>query len=162
MTAMSLTKNGIMGPIVSGNRACKGIVLVVDDEPCLVKSASRLLSSMGFEVLIAEGGPQAVEICRARGHEIDLVLLDLVLREMTSVEPLRQMRALRPDIKVILTSGYSEQECLDHFAGAMPDRFLQKPFGYEALNTAMQTVLYPRGTARPTPGGILPGRSSEH
>lgn len=147
---------------MAGSRPCEGIVLIVDDEPCLAKSAARLLSSMGFEVLIAEGGSQAVEVCRTRGQEIDLVLLDLVLREMTSMETLRQMRALHPDIKVILTSGYSKQECLDRLTDKMPDHFLQKPFGYAELNAVVQALLYPRGRRKPTPGGILPGRSSQH
>jgi len=124
------------------------MVLIVDDEPRLAKAASRLLTSMGFEVLIAEGGRQAVEICRAHADKIDLVLLDLVLREMTSMEALRQMRALHPAIKVILMSGYSKQESLDRFADVQPDGFLPKPFGYKELEALVRAALCAQGSRR--------------
>lgn len=131
-------------PFLPGMRPSEGTVLVVDDEPTLATATSRLLHSMGFEVLIATGGRQAVEICRARGDEIDVVLLDLVLQEMTSVETLRQLRSLRPGIRVLLTSGYGKQESVDGFAGMRLDGFLPKPYGYTELKNAVRAVLAPR------------------
>ena len=124
-----------------GNSVSEGAVLVVDDEACLARATSRLLRSMGFGVLVASGGEEAVEICRVRGDDIDVVLLDLVLRGMTSVEALRQMRSLRPGMRVILTSGYSRQESLHNFAGMPLDGFLMKPFGYEDLESALRAAL---------------------
>ena len=125
-------------PCQSGS---EGTVLLIDDEPYLAKSTSRLLRSMGFGVLVASGGEEAVEICRVRGDDIDVVLLDLVLRGMTSVEALRQMRSLHPGMRVILTSGYSKQESLHNFAGMPLDGFLMKPFGYEDLESALRAAL---------------------
>lgn len=118
-----------------------GTVLVVDDEPSVTRAASRLLRTMGFKVLVATDGPEAVEICRARLGEIDLVLLDLVLPRMTSVETLRQLRSLCPGIKVMLTSGYSRQESGAGFRDMPLDGFVQKPFGYTELENAVRSAL---------------------
>jgi two-component system cell cycle sensor histidine kinase/response regulator CckA len=128
-------------PISEEKRVTRGLVLVVDDEPFLIKAASRLLHSMGFEVLAATGGAQAVEICRDRGDDIDVVLLDLVLKEMTSMETLEQLRSLRPGIKVILTSGYTRQESADRIRGMRVDGFVSKPFGYDELENAIRSAL---------------------
>ena len=131
-----------MGESVSEDRrVTRGLVLVVDDEPFLIKAASRLLHSMGFEVLAATGGAQAVEICRDRGDDIDVVLLDLVLKEMTSMETLEELRSLRPGIKVILTSGYTRQESADRIRGMRVDGFVSKPFGYDELENAIRSAL---------------------
>jgi DNA-binding response OmpR family regulator len=116
-------------------------VLVIDDEPYMAKATSRLLRSMGFDFQIATTGPDAVQICRARGDEIDVVILDVVLPEMSSIETLRQMRALRPGIKVILMSGYGKQESMDRFAGMELDGFVSKPFGYNELENVVRAAL---------------------
>ncbi len=122
----------------------EGTVLIVDDEPTVTKAASRLLRSMGFEVYIAGGGREAVEICRAHGDDIDVVLLDLVLEQTSSQEVLLQMRVLRPGIKVILMTGYGKQESMDRFADMRLDGFVAKPFGYTELENAVRAVLNPR------------------
>lgn len=130
-------------PASSGKRQTEGTVLVVDDELHTAKAASRLLSSMGFEVQIATGGLKAVEICGNRGAEIDLVLLDLVLPDMTSLETLRRIRSLRPGIKVVLTSGYDRQESLQNFADMQLQGFVGKPYGYTELESLIRAVLRP-------------------
>jgi len=130
---------------MSGKRLSEGTVLIVDDEPALTRSAARLLRSMGFEVYLAAGGREAIGICLAHGAEIDVVLLDLVLQEMTSVETLRQIRSLHPGMKVILTSGYGRQEFVDSFEGMRLDGFIEKPFGYVELERAVRAALNPRG-----------------
>ena len=124
----------------------EGTILIVDDESSIARAASRLLHSMGFEPLIALSGQEAVEICRARGDEIGLVLLDVVLQETTSLETLQQLRSIRPGIKVILTSGYGSAESVEGFADMRLDGFLPKPFGYHELENAVRAALNPRGT----------------
>ncbi len=116
-------------------------VLIIDDDPSLVKATSRLLRSMGFDVLIATGGREAVEICRAGAKEISVVLLDLMLSGEFSTETLRQLRSFRPAIKVILTSGHDKQESVSRFAGLRLDGFLRKPFGYAELESTIRAVL---------------------
>jgi two-component system, cell cycle sensor histidine kinase and response regulator CckA len=128
-------------PVMSGKRLSGGKVLVVDDEPSLSRAASRLLHSMGFEVFVATVAQEAVEICRARGAEIDAVLLDYHLQGTTSMEALRQMRSLRPGIKVILMSGYGKPESVANFAGMRLDGFLPKPFGYAEFENVIRAAL---------------------
>jgi DNA-binding NtrC family response regulator len=127
--------------VMSGKRLSEGTVLVVDDDQSLAKAASRLLQSMRFDVLVAMGGHEAVEICRVRGEEINVVLLDLFLQEMTSMETLRQMRSLHPGIKVILMSGYGKQESAARFPGMRLDGFVAKPFGYTELENAIRAAI---------------------
>jgi DNA-binding NtrC family response regulator len=134
--------------VVGARRVSETTVLVVDDEPTLARAAARLLRSMGFQVQIAAGGREAVEICLAHGDEIDVVLLDVVLREMSSAETLRQMRSLRPGIKAILTSGYGKQESMVGFAGIRLDGFVPKPFGYTELENAIRAALGTRAAER--------------
>jgi len=128
-------------PVMSGKPQSKGTVLIIDDEPSIARAASRLLHSMGFEALVATAGQEAVEICQARGDEIDVVLLDVVLETTTSLETLRQIRALRPEVKVILTSGYDKAESMDGFAGLRLDGFVPKPFDYAELENAVRAAL---------------------
>jgi two-component system cell cycle sensor histidine kinase/response regulator CckA len=122
-------------------RLSEGTVLIVDDEPTLIRAASRLLKTMGFDVLIATDGKEAIEICRAKADRIDVILLDLILPEMTSVETLRRLRSIRPGLKVILTSGYSKDESIARFGSAPPDGFVAKPFGYAELENAVRAAI---------------------
>lgn len=133
---------------MTGNCLRRGTVLVVDDEPSVTRAASRLLCGMGLEVLVATVAQEAVEICRARGKEIDAVLLDLYLQGTKSLETLREMRSLHPGIKVVLMSGYGRCESLDEFAGMRLDGFLHKPFGYTEIENAIRVALaQPPGAA---------------
>ncbi len=127
--------------VTQGKDPAESTVLIVDDDPSLARAASRLLRSMGFKVLIAHGGREAIEICRVRVNEIDVVLLDLVLSEMSSLETLQQLRSMSPGIKVILTSGYGKQESAARFAEMQPDGYLPKPFGYFELESAIRVAL---------------------
>ncbi len=116
-------------------------MLVIDDEPSVARAALRLLHSMGFDALAATRGHDAIEICRNHGGEIDVVLLDLVLQGMTSLETLNQISSLRPGVKVLVTSGYSNQESASRFSGMRPDGFVSKPFGYTELENAIRSLV---------------------
>ena len=128
-------------PVMPGKPSSETTVLIIDDEPSVARAASRLLRSIGFDVLVATGRQEAVEICQARGDEIDVVLLDVVLSETNSKETLQQIRALCPAIKVILTSGYGKAESAGDFAGIQLDGFVPKPFGCRELETAVRAAL---------------------
>jgi two-component system, cell cycle sensor histidine kinase and response regulator CckA len=128
-------------PVMSGKCTRRGTVLVVDDDQRLTRAISRLLRAMELEVLVATGSQEAVEICRARGNEIDAVLLDLYLQGKKSMETLRQMRSLHPGVKVILMSGYGRQESVDNFAGMRLDGFLLKPFGFTELESTIRAAI---------------------
>ncbi len=104
-----------------------GLVLVVDDEDTVRHVASRLLGFLGFESVAAANGREAVELFPTLG-EVRFVFLDLTMPHMDGQETLRELRRLRPDLRVLIMSGFSTQEVADRFAGDRHIDFIQKPF----------------------------------
>jgi PAS domain S-box-containing protein len=124
-------------PFVKG----RGTILLVDDEAMVLEVGAKLLSHMGYEVMKAGGGREAVEIFRKRFREIDLVILDMVMPGKGGGEVFDEMRAIHPDVKVLLLSGYS----LDGEAKRIMDRgcngFIQKPFGIHELSMKIGSLV---------------------
>ncbi|MBI5549560.1 MAG: response regulator [Deltaproteobacteria bacterium] len=114
-----------------------GVVLVADDEPIVRSAARGILVRMGFEVLLACDGDEAVQTFRAHADRIALVLLDVQMPNKTGPEALREIRALKPAVKAILSSGYS----LDEVASAACDAFAQKPYGVDELADLVRQVM---------------------
>ncbi|MCB1044031.1 MAG: response regulator [Acidobacteria bacterium] len=110
-----------------------GTILVVDDEPSILEMATKILSSAGFHVICASNGLQAVDLFRTHIGKIDGVLLDFTMPEMDGEEALTAMRALQPDLFVVLSSGYTEKHASQRFQKVKPDRFLQKPYRAQEL-----------------------------
>jgi DNA-binding NtrC family response regulator len=111
----------------------RGLALIVDDEPSVRHVATRMLESMGFEVVAAATGPDAVQILRARPDAFTVLLLDLTMPGGRGDETFRELRAIRADVPIILMSGYSHHEAAAHFEGEELAGFLQKPFRLEKL-----------------------------
>jgi PAS domain S-box-containing protein len=132
---------------VSGPRAKavpgSGTVLVIDDEPIVRDLAKRFLERSGYTVLIAESGPAAIEVVRAQGGRIDLALLDASMPGMGGEEALVHLRKVKPDLKVIVSSGYSEVEALRLFGEVPISGFIQKPYTVHALASAVQSGMEP-------------------
>lgn len=118
-----------------------GILLVVDDEAVVRNLASEMLQSMGFQVLTAKDGEEAVELFRSRAAEIRLVLLDMTMPRMDGEATFLQMRKIRGDVKAILSSGYNEQTATARFVGRGLAGFIQKPYRYDALQAVVRRVL---------------------
>ena len=112
--------------------ACE-TVLVVDDEPVVLRTARNALERIGCAVLSAESGPVAIDLFRQHAAEISLVILDLSMPGMSGIEVLPQLRKIRPDIPVLVSSGYSESETLRLFTGYRISGFLQKPYTSQRL-----------------------------
>ena len=96
---------------------------------------------MGFTVLSASDGQKCVEIFRAEGNRIRLVLLDMTMPHLDGEETFRELRRLQHDVKVILSSGYSQQSITSQFAGRGLAGFIQKPFRFEELAQAVRSAL---------------------
>ena len=107
-------------------------VLVVDDEEIIRITAKNALETYGYVVLVARDGREAVELFRSQPESISLVLLDLSMPMMNGEETLRLLKAVKPVVKVLLSSGYNEVEATNHFTGKGLAGFIQKP--YTALN----------------------------
>ncbi len=118
-----------------------GTILVVDDEPGIREMARDLLSSLGYDTLLAEDGDVACRVFRENEGKVDLVLLDIVMPRMGGKETFEALRALAPSLPVLLSSGYTvdglAQEILDKGANA----FIQKPYSLTELAQAVRGVL---------------------
>ncbi|MBN1478536.1 response regulator [Candidatus Sumerlaeota bacterium] len=121
-----------------------GKVLVADDEMTVRELARRVLEQVGFEVLLATDGREAVELFRAHADEIRVVLLDMTMPHLDGEETFDKMWDLHPDVRVILSSGYSEQEATERFHGRGLAGFLQKPYRPLGLIETIRGVLEQR------------------
>jgi len=103
-------------------------VLVADDEPLIRRVARSALARGGAQVLVAPDGQEAVELFRDHATEIDVVVLDLTMPRLSGLEAFSRIRAIRSDVPILMTSGYSEQEATNHLAGKGLSGFIQKPW----------------------------------
>jgi len=118
-----------------------GTILVVDDEQGVRQVAAELLRSMGFDILMASDGLEALEQFKASPVPIRAVLMDLTMPHLGGVETFRELRRLDPRCRVVLTSGYNEQDAIQNFLGKGLAAFVQKPFLRGDLMRAMQKAL---------------------
>jgi len=117
-------------------------ILVVDDEQSICDMAVMMLQEIGVtEVLTASDGQEALEIYAREQERISLVLLDLTMPRMGGEEAFAQLRRMNADVKVVLSSGYSESDIEDRFAGKGLYGFIQKPYTSEALQGMVRSVL---------------------
>ena len=118
---------------IPGKEGEQGKILVIEDDAGIRLSVKRILEESGFSVLLAADGFQGVEIFKKTPHDIRLILLDLTMPKMDGEETFRELRKIRGDVRVVLTSGYSEKEATRHFNQADLVGFLPKPFSASEL-----------------------------
>ncbi len=117
----------------------QGKVLLADDEADLRLSFRDILEHLGFEVVSAQDGFEAVQLFQP--GEFVLVFMDLTMPRMDGREAFLQMRSRDSEVKVILISGYSEQEAIDSKQALRPTAFIQKPFNLQLLVSVLEQVL---------------------
>ncbi|MEN6303515.1 MAG: PAS domain S-box protein, partial [Armatimonadia bacterium] len=115
-------------------------ILVVDDEPEVVRVAEEALTSYGYTVLSASAGEQALQIITDDPGKLDLVLLDLIMPGISGQETLARLRPIAPDLRVVFASGYMPDGDREEGPGA-PNGYLDKPFTLERLLQTVRTVL---------------------
>ena len=118
-----------------------GTVLLVDDEDSVRTLGARMLERIGFQALVASDGQEALELYQVRREEIVLVLLDLTMPYMDGEETFRQLLRLDPQVRVVMTSGYTENEMAPRFTGQRVCGFLEKPYTLEALTHCLREAL---------------------
>lgn len=118
-----------------------GTVLVIDDEEMVRRVAKAVLELYGYRVLAAEHGEQGLAVYQQRQDEIQVVLLDLQMPQMGGEETYRRLRLIRPDVRVILSSGYSDTEALGRFAGKDLAGFIKKPYTAAQLAEVVRQAL---------------------
>jgi signal transduction histidine kinase/CheY-like chemotaxis protein len=121
--------------------ASSGTVMVIDDESVVRQVAKTTLERFGYSVIVCEDGPTAIRRFRTMAAEISAVLLDMSMPAMSGEETFRHLRTIRPDVKVILSSGYNEVEVMSRFAGKGLAGFIQKPYTAARLGEMVRSVL---------------------
>ncbi len=118
-----------------------GTILIVDDEETVRAVGRHMLERLGFTVITTEDGLKAVEIFREKYNEIDCVLLDLTMPHMDGEEAFREMRRIRSDIRIIMSSGYNKQEIYRRFAGKGMTGFIHKPYVMKELQKVIRKAI---------------------
>lgn len=118
-----------------------GSILVVDDEESIRGLMRHALLKMGFEVVTANDGREGVEAFRKMADANPLVLLDLTMPHLDGAAAFAELRRIRPDVRVILMSGYSEHPSATQFAGKGLAGFIQKPFNIGDLRELVRSTL---------------------
>ncbi len=118
-----------------------GTILLVDDEEAVLEVGEKLLKVMGYHVLTAREGREAINVYKKHRETVDLVLLDIIMPNMKGGEVFDCLKEINPDIKVLLSSGYS----IDGEASKILERggkgFIQKPFHLERLSETIRAIL---------------------
>jgi signal transduction histidine kinase/ActR/RegA family two-component response regulator len=125
-------------------RSGAGTILVVDDDPMVLRALAAALGSLGYGVLEACGGAEAVDLVRERRGEIRAVLLDMVMPRMGGAATYVALRALAPDLVVLLMSGHASNEDVQGLIDLGACGFVSKPYSIEALGSALAAALAAR------------------
>jgi CheY-like chemotaxis protein len=116
-------------------------VLVVDDEENVRRLAAKILEECGYTVLNAADGAEGVKLFGALAEKVDLVLLDLMMPVLSGREAFHRMRALRPAVRVLLSSGFRHDARVHELMDAGVTGFVEKPYTFQSLSRAVWAAL---------------------
>jgi CheY-like chemotaxis protein len=118
-----------------------GTILVIDDEEMILNMSRVVLEKLGYRVIEARSGGEAVDLAKSFDGEIDLAILDYGLPDTPALKAYRLLKEARPRLKVILCSGYAIGEPIQEILDAGADDFIQKPFSIAGLSAKMRQIL---------------------
>lgn len=121
--------------------AGSGLVLVVDDEAVVRQTARAALERFGYSVLTAEDGLSGADLFREMANRVAVVLLDMTMPGISGEETLRRLQAVKPDVRVVLSSGYHQSEAVRRFTGRGLAGFIQKPYTAAQLAERIKAAL---------------------
>jgi PAS domain S-box-containing protein len=142
--AYSATRTAEPAPVANPSWQGTGTILIVDDEESVRTLARITAERVGLTVLSTSNGREAIQVFRDAelvGRRIDCILLDLTMPNMDGVETFGELRRLRPDVRVILASGYNMQILAERFAHSGFAGFLQKPYRQHALQQKLAELI---------------------
>jgi signal transduction histidine kinase/ActR/RegA family two-component response regulator len=119
----------------------EGTILLVDDEDVIIDVGSEILEVLGYKVSVARSGREAIEKYKEMQNEIDMVILDMIMPEMDGGETFNALKSIDPDIKVILSSGYSADARSTRMMEEGCYGFIQKPYSVNTLSQKVKEVL---------------------
>jgi PAS domain S-box-containing protein len=116
-------------------------ILLVDDEEMIIEVGQEILQEMGYKVFLARTGKEAVEVYEKNMDEIDMVILDMIMPDMGGGEAYDKMKEIRPEVKVLLSSGYSVEGQASEILARGCNGFIQKPFSAKQLSQTIRQIL---------------------
>jgi len=122
-----------------------GRIMIVDDEPLVLKVGARMLSVLGYEVICAPGGPEAIDTYRETDKDIDLVVLDMIMPDIDGQECFRALKKINPDVKAVLCTGFGRDGKAQELLNEGIQGFVQKPYELGRLSVAVAEVLNGNG-----------------
>jgi len=114
---------------------------LVDDEDVIIYVGEYILKTLGYKALIARSGKEAIDIYKVKRDKIDIVILDMIMPGMGGGETYDQMKEINPDIKVLLSSGYSIKGQATEILERGCNGFIQKPFNMKKLSRSIREIL---------------------
>ena len=117
-------------------------ILLIEDEEQVLTVNRALLEKLGYQVIPAETGQKAIDIVQSYEGKIDLALLDVVLPDMGGKEIYPIIKEARPEIKVIVCSGYAIEGPVQEILNAGAQAFIQKPFSLKTLSEQLNAVIH--------------------
>ncbi len=116
-------------------------ILLVDDEDMMIDVGQEMLTATGYDVLSAKGGKEAIEVYKNNKDKIDIIILDMVMPDIGGGEVYDILKEINPDIKVLLSSGYSISGQATEILKRGCDGFIQKPFNISQLSQEIRVIL---------------------
>ena len=125
-------------PVAGGNHPT---ILVIDDDPLVLSTIGKVLTLMGYGVIVAQSVSQALDIARTTEEDVDLALLDLTIPGLPVERVVADLKKSRPQLRVLLTSGHPLGDTARRVLSAGADGFIQKPFALDKLAGKIDEVL---------------------
>ena len=120
----------------------EGTILLVDDEELILDVGKGILEKLGYHTLVANSGEEAIEIYRENQNRIALVILDLIMPKMNGRDTYERLKEINPQIKILLSSGYSLDGAARDMLKGSADGFIQKPFDVKILSCNIRKLLF--------------------
>jgi two-component system cell cycle sensor histidine kinase/response regulator CckA len=118
-----------------------GTILAVDDDLAVLNLLDQVLTEAGYRVLLADGGRKAIQEFEANGEQVDLLLTDVIMPDLTGPVLTERLRARQPDLRVLFISGFHDADLVQRFVTRKGFLLLPKPFTVDALLRVVQESL---------------------
>ena len=147
---LPLSEKGAVPTVVKNTEPHRGSerILLVDDEDLIIDTGRIMLERLGYSVVVARGGWQAVETVKSSPNEIDLVILDMIMPDMDGGETFGHIREIAPDMRVMFCSGYAFNRQTNHIMKKACCGFIQKPFTLAELSKNIRKMLNGRSSEK--------------
>lgn len=119
----------------------KGTILVIDDEAIMRLMAQKMLEKCGYTAIVAEDGVAGIETYRKHRDEIDIILLDMAMPGLSGKDTFIELKKINEDVKVMLSSGFQQDERVQSVLALGVDSFIQKPYTLKALSKSIKNLL---------------------